>query len=287
MSHEIGFIVMDLDRIAYSPCPNDTFIFYHLIHGRLKEKTREELYDVEVLNESASQGVFPFTKLSFAGYFFCTDRYTLLRTGGALGRGVGPILVQKKGQPKEWIPGSDVIVPGLRTTANLLLSLYTKNKYKPIPMRYDQILPAVIDGKSRYGIVIHEERFTYESMGLEKVRDLGEFWEEETGMPIPLGAIAGLRSLGREKLLEFESKIRASIQTAYQFPEEAKSYIKENSQNKEESIIQAHINTYVNDFSMDMGEEGIRAVRELYRRAVHSGFLKGVTTIPESDLLIS
>jgi predicted solute-binding protein len=278
---------MNLNQIAYSPCPNDTFIFYHLVHGRLKDKISEELHDVEVLNERASRGIYPFTKLSFAGYFFCADRYVLLRSGGALGRGVGPILVQKKGQPKDWVGGSTVLIPGLRTTANLLLSLYTKNNYNPIPLRYDQILPSVLAGEARYGIVIHEERFTYEKLGLEKVKDLGEFWEEETGMPIPLGAIAGLRSLEKETLMDFEKKIQKSIQTAYEFPIDAKSYIKDNSQNKEDSIIQSHIDTYVNEFSIQMGLEGMRAVQELYKRAISSGFLKGAVIIPESDLLLS
>jgi len=261
--------------IAYSPCPNDTFLFYNLVHGNVPgaSDVKEELWDVENLNEFAKQGKFPVTKISFAAYFSVIEKYILLETGSALGRGCGPMVVRKKGSSATLLSGDPILVPGLLTTANLLLSLHTDGKQKTIPTRYDLIIPKLLSGEADLGVIIHEERFTYEQRGLERVIDLGEWWESETGLPIPLGAIAIRRDIERNLSLGFQSSLKKSLELAYQDSDSMYRYIKENSQNKEDDVIKAHIDLYVNNFTMALGDEGQRAIRILYERAVTAGFV--------------
>ncbi|TGN19725.1 1,4-dihydroxy-6-naphthoate synthase [Leptospira idonii] len=261
--------------IAYSPCPNDTFLFYHLIRAN-EDKTHpvtEELWDVENLNEFAKLGKYPVTKLSFAAYFSVLEKYILLETGSALGRGCGPLVVRKKGNKTELKQNSDILVPGQLTTANLLLSLYTNGTQKSHPLRYDKIIPSLLNGDADLGVIIHEERFTYEERGLEKVVDLGEWWEEVTKLPIPLGAIAIRRDIPREDSIYFQNQLRKSLDLAYTEPKEMFDYIRENSQNKEDSVIRSHIDLYVNDFTKNLGEEGHKAIHLLYEKAIQAGFL--------------
>ncbi|MDZ4726376.1 MAG: 1,4-dihydroxy-6-naphthoate synthase [Leptospira sp.] len=262
--------------IAYSPCPNDTFLFYHLVHKQIPgyDQISEELWDVENLNEFAKLGKYPVTKISFAAYFSVIKNYILLETGSALGRGCGPLVVRKKGSHAKLKEGSDILVPGLLTTANLLLSLVTSGSHKARPMRYDQIIPNVLNDESELGVIIHEERFTYEQRGLEKVIDLGEWWEKDTGLPIPLGAIAIHRDIPRDEALHFQSGLKKSLDAAYNKPDAMYKYIKENSQNKEDDVIKAHIDLYVNSFTKSLGEEGHNAIQVLFDRAVNAGFTK-------------
>ncbi len=262
--------------IAYSPCPNDTFLFYHLVHQKLIADfdVTEELWDVENLNEFAKLGKYPVTKISFAAYFSVLDKYILLETGSALGRGCGPIIVRKKGSRVEISNQTKIAVPGLLTTANLLLSLFTDGKHISSPMRYDQIIPQILSGEHDLGVIIHEERFTFEDRGLEKVIDLGEWWEQTTNLPIPLGAIAIRRDIDQQIALEFQNGLRNSLNLAYQEPESMYQYIKENSQNKEDAVIKSHINLYVNSFTRSLGDEGHRAIEYLFDRAVKAGFAK-------------
>lgn len=262
--------------IAYSPCPNDTFLFYHLVHGKVPNSgsVSEELWDVENLNEFAKLGKYPVTKISFAAYFSVMENYILLETGSALGRGCGPMVVKKKGSSANLSSSKQILVPGLLTTANLLLSLYTKGNHEPIPVRYDFIIPKLLSGESELGIIIHEERFTYESRGLEKVIDLGEWWESSTGLPIPLGAIAIRRDIERDVALAFQRSLQKSLEMAYTDSDAMYHYIKENSQNKDDAVIRSHINLYVNEFTKSLGQEGHKAIHYLYERAIKAGFLK-------------
>lgn len=262
--------------LAYSPCPNDTFLFYHLIRNP-NYPIQEELYDVENLNEFAFQGRFPVTKLSFAAYFQIIEKYILLETGSALGRGCGPLLVRKKNASTSLEKYNKLYIPGQLTTANLLLSLYTNGTHNPTALRYDEIIPNLLMDHHSLGVIIHEERFTYEERGLEKVVDLGAWWESSTGYPIPLGAIAIRRDIPREEALKFQNELRKSLKNAYQEPKEMMDYIRENSQNKDESVIRAHINLYVNEFTKNLGKEGQSAVTYLFQRAIEAGFIKKPT----------
>ncbi|XDD48440.1 1,4-dihydroxy-6-naphthoate synthase [Leptospira sp. WS39.C2] len=259
--------------LAYSPCPNDTFLFYHLIRNT-NYPVKEELYDVENLNEFAFEGKFPVTKLSFAAFFHIIDKYILLETGSALGRGCGPILVRKKNTNTNLENYTALYIPGQLTTANLLLSLYTDGNHKPTALRYDEIIPKLLKEENSLGVIIHEERFTYEERGLEKVVDLGEWWEKSTGYPIPLGAIAIRRDMPREEALQFQKELQKSLRDAYNEPKEMMEYIRKNSQNKEDSVIRSHINLYVNEFTKNLGKEGHEAVTYLFQRAIEAGFIQ-------------
>ncbi|TGN14568.1 1,4-dihydroxy-6-naphthoate synthase [Leptospira ilyithenensis] len=260
--------------IAYSPCPNDTFLFYHLVRDKSQnQEVKEELWDVENLNEFAKLGKYPVTKISFAAYFSVIDKYILLETGSALGRGCGPLVVRKKGNKTELKEGSSILVPGQLTTANLLLSLYTNGTQVSKPLRYDKVIPSLLSGEADLGVIIHEERFTYEARGLEKVIDLGEWWETYTGSPIPLGAIAIRRDIPKEDAFLFQDRLRDSLKMAYTEPKEMFDYIRENSQNKEDAVIRSHIDLYVNEYTKALGNEGHKAISSLYERAIAAGFL--------------
>ncbi|WP_018467415.1 menaquinone biosynthesis family protein [Calidithermus timidus] len=259
-------------QLGYSFCPNDTFIFYALSHGKIATPAPvvEVLEDVETLNVWAMEGRLPLTKISYAAYGRLRERYVALRSGGALGRGVGPLLVAR--EPLGDLRGKRIAIPGRHTTAFLLLSLRDEG-FIPVEMRYDRIMPAVQAGEVDAGLIIHESRFTYPRYGLVKVLDLGEWWEGETGLPLPLGAILARRDLGEPTIRALDRAVRQSLEYAYAHPQETVAYIKQHALELEDEVIWAHIRTYVNDFSLDVGEEGERAVRELFRRAEGRGLL--------------
>ncbi|TGN00234.1 menaquinone biosynthesis protein [Leptospira dzoumogneensis] len=261
--------------LAYSPCPNDTFIFYHLISGKTKSpfSIKEELYDVEQLNQFADKGKFQATKISFAALFHVADKYSLLDSGSALGRNCGPIIVKKEGSSVGTPNGKKILVPGLWTTANLLTHLYLKGDFTPVPTRYDLILDKVKNGEADFGIVIHEERFTYEKRGLAKVEDLGEWWEGITGAHIPLGCIAIRRDLPSQTKHDLDSAIKESLSLAYQNRESMYDYILKHSQTTTREVADAHIDLYVNEFSKSLGKEGERAIRLLQQKALETGLL--------------
>ncbi|MCZ8237439.1 MAG: 1,4-dihydroxy-6-naphthoate synthase [Leptospiraceae bacterium] len=255
--------------LAYSPCPNDTFIFYNLIHSNLNPKIQivEELKDVEELNQSALIGRYDITKLSFSAYFQVADIYEILDSGSALGRGCGPLLIRRKGTDFTIANAKSILSPGSMTTANLLLQLYAGNSSLPLQYkRYDKIIHELSNGKADLGVIIHEERFTYQDFGLEVVADLGEWWEKTTSYPIPLGCIAIKRSLGKETKEQIDHLIKKSLQLAWQNPKEAKDYILANSQNKNLDVVQSHIDLYVNSFSESLGKEGHEAIQDLEAR---------------------
>lgn len=264
--------VLDL---GYSFCPNDTFIF-HALHAGLVQgplPVREVLEDVQTLNEWAVAGRLPMTKISYRAYFEVMDRYVALRAGGALGRGVGPLVVTR-GDLQD-LNGRTVASPGALTTAELLLRLVFPG-VNVVRMRYDEVMPAVQRGEFAgqsidAGLIIHESRFTFHEYGLTRLLDLGAWWEGETGLPLPLGAILVRRDLPQDVQRGLNAAVRASLEYAYAHPDAARAYIRKHALEMSDEVMQAHIDLYVNPFSLDVGEEGERAVRELHRRAVEVG----------------
>lgn len=262
-------------ELGYSFCPNDTFIF-HALHAGLVQgplPVREVLEDVQTLNEWALSARLPMTKISYRAYFGVMDKYVALRSGGALGRGVGPLIVTRPGVSS--LEGLRVASPGALTTAELLLRLYFPGA-EVVRMRYDEVMPAVQRGEYGgqpigAGLIIHESRFTYPQYGLKKLQDLGAWWEGETGMPLPLGAILLRRDLPHETQLALQSAVRRSLEYAYAHPEQSRQYIRQHALEMSDEVMQSHIDLYVNELSLDVGEEGERAVRELLRRATEVG----------------
>ncbi|WP_027482791.1 menaquinone biosynthesis family protein [Deinococcus pimensis] len=256
--------------LGYSFCPNDTFIFYALTFGRVPSPlpVREVLEDVETLNGWAREARLPITKISWRAYFDVQDRYVALRSGGALGRGVGPLIVTR-GDVDD-LAGKVVASPGALTTAELLLRARHPD-VRVVRMRYDEVMPAVVEGRADAGLIIHESRFTYHQHGLSRFVDLGAWWESETGLPLPLGAILVRRDLPRGTQLALQDAVRASLEYARAHPDEPRDYIRRHALEMSDEVMQAHIDLYVNDFSLDVGEEGEEAVRALRERAERAG----------------
>jgi len=250
--------------IGFSPCPNDTYIFCGLVKGHIPVSgcslQSEQLEDVETLNEWALQGRLDITKLSFHAFGHVLQDYVLLKSGAALGRGCGPLLVAGQEINPADIPKMTVAVPGKYTTAAMLLKLYESGWKNVVMMRFDQIMPAIESGKVDCGVIIHESRFTYRSRGLVLIKDLGSWWEEISGYPIPLGGIAVKRSLGREIIENIDKALKASIAWARNNPGRCRPYIKEHAQELEDCVINDHIGLYVNAFSEDLGEKGLAAI---------------------------
>jgi 1,4-dihydroxy-6-naphthoate synthase len=250
--------------IGFSPCPNDTYIFCGLVKGHIPVSgwslQAEQLEDVETLNEWALQARLDITKLSFHAFGHVLKEYVLLKSGAALGRGCGPLLVAGQEIDPTGIPQMTVAVPGKYTTAAMLLQLYESGWKNVVMMRFDEIMPAIESGKVDCGVIIHESRFTYRSKGLVLIKDLGSWWEEISGYPIPLGGIAVKRSLGPEIIEKVDKALRASIAWARNNPGTCRPYIKEHAQELEDCVINDHIGLYVNAFSEDLGEEGLAAI---------------------------
>jgi 1,4-dihydroxy-6-naphthoate synthase len=266
--------------IGYSPCPNDTFIFYALVHGMVHVpgiEFRERLADVETLNRMALESSLDITKVSFHALGHLREQYALLRSGSALGRGCGPLIVARPGTRLATIKQGTIAIPGELTTASLLLRLYDPSITDIVVMTFDRIMDAVSTGEVAAGLIIHECRFTYPLYKLEKLLDLGEWWENHTGLPLPLGGILGRRSLGHDALLSIETGIRNSIHYANMHPDEVLQYCKQHGQEIDETVMKRHIDLFVNDFSLDLGREGLAAVHRLFDEAEASGIF------PRSD----
>lgn len=254
--------------LGYSPCPNDTFIFYALVHKKLNGDMdfSEMLRDVETLNEMALHGKLDVTKTSYHAFGYLRDDYCLLHAGSAIGRGCGPLIVTKKPFVIDRLSEKTIAIPGKMTTAYLLLKLFAPGIKNVVEMPFDRIMNAVSLGAVDAGLIIHEGRFTYPAYGLQKLIDLGEWWEEDTGMPIPLGGILAKRELGKETIQEIDRQIKSSIKYAFQHREETWSYIKNHAQELDDEVIDQHIGLYVNDYTFDIGD-GVVAVRALLKRA--------------------
>ncbi|MDP6525468.1 MAG: 1,4-dihydroxy-6-naphthoate synthase [Kiritimatiellia bacterium] len=262
--------------LAYSPCPNDTFMFSHIADGTLDLAGMEittHLDDVETLNRMALEGVFDVSKISFHAYFHVKDRYRLLNHGAALGFGCGPIVVSREKMSREGIKNAVIAVPGEMTTGHLLLKLWLPDPGNVSFVSYDRILPMLLSGKADAGVIIHESRFVYEQMGMYCVEDLGQWWEEKTGLPIPLGAIVARRTLGEELIERVDGMLKTSIQLAQTCPEATMPYVHAHAQEMSEKVLTDHIGMFVNDFSLDLGIEGRRAVETLERMARDSGVI--------------
>ncbi|BCS90276.1 1,4-dihydroxy-6-naphthoate synthase [Pseudodesulfovibrio sediminis] len=258
--------------LGYSPCPNDTYIFHALATGLVQwpGELHVTLVDVEELNGKASRGELDVVKVSVAAAADILDEYVLLRAGGAMGFGVGPILVAGKECALADLDGATVAIPGRKTTANLLFGLACREagiSVKLKEMVFDEIMQAVEAGEVAAGVLIHEGRFTYQEQGLFRVLDLGAWWEEHTGQPIPLGAIAIKRALGEDTARAMNEAIRASLTIARDNPTIGAGYIKEHAQEMDDDVIKTHIKTFVTDYSMDVGEGGMAAVKRLLSEA--------------------
>jgi 1,4-dihydroxy-6-naphthoate synthase len=254
---------------GFTPCPNDAFAFHALVRGLVPAPFEVEpvLLDIEELNRRAAGVELELTKLSFGAAAAAGDRYRLLRSGAALGRGVGPLVVAREPASLEEAAAGRVAVPGRETTAFLLLRLAAPALGDVVELRYDRILDAVAAGEVDAGLIIHESRFTYGEHGLVAVADLGEWWEGETGLPVPLAGIFARSDLDPELVGEAEAAIRASVEYAFAHPEASRDYVRSLSQEMSDAVCAAHVALYVNKHSVDVGDEGLTAIDRLLGRA--------------------
>ena len=262
--------------LGFSPCPNDTFIFDALIHGKIDTQGIEfdvHLEDVETLNQSALKGEYDISKLSYHAYGHVMSNYILLNSGSALGEGCGPLLIAASELEETIIPQLSVAIPGELTTANYLFSLEFPGTVDKRIMPFDKIESAVVNGEVDAGVIIHENRFTYADKGLVKICDLGDRWESRTNYPIPLGGIAILRDLDSETIALVDRFIRESVQYAFAYPNESRDFIKLHAQEMADDVIDQHIHLYVNHFSEDLGEHGRSAVDFMLQRASDEGLI--------------
>jgi 1,4-dihydroxy-6-naphthoate synthase len=264
-------------RLAYSPCPNDTFIFHAWVKGLVPGPPVEErLEDIDMLNRLALRGEADVVKVSMHAFAHLRENYALLHSGGALGRGCGPLVVAPKDSRLRPAPSirrvavladdlasARVAIPGDLTTAALLVGLFTGGLKRPVVMPFDRIMLAIASGEVDAGVIIHEGRFTFGEYGLRRLVDLGEWWEDSTGFPLPLGGIAVRRALGPALQAKVERAVRFSVEHANAHPETALGYVREHSQEMDPAVCQAHIDLYVNDFTLDYGREGEDAVGRL------------------------
>lgn len=251
---------------GYSPCPNDTFAFHALAFGLVDApfRVRPVLLDIEELNRRAHAGAFDLTKLSVGAFAGVGDRYRLLRSGAALGEGVGPLVVTRAPSPSlaDAVRGR-VAIPGRETTAYRLLRLAAPTLGEVVEMRYDRILRAVAAGEVGAGLIIHESRFTYQEHGLAKAADLGDWWERETGLPVPLAGICARRDLDEATAAAAERALRDSVQYAFDHPEASREYVQAHAQEMSPEVQAQHIALYVNRYSLDVGDAGLRAIERL------------------------
>ncbi len=272
-------------NIAFSPCPNDTFVFHAWAHGLVPGAPELQVTyaDIDITNGLAARGEGPeVLKISYAALPWVLDRYHLLPCGGALGRGCGPLVLTADPASAEQGPsvlsGKRVAVPSERSTAYLLFRLWAAKKVpggigEVVVMPFHQIMPAVQKGEIDAGLVIHEARFTYPNYGLTLLADMGAWWEEDTGLPIPLGAIIARKDLNPAQVAGW---VRASVEYAWANPQASRSYVLEHAQEMSPQVADAHINLYVNEFTRDLGEQGYGAVRALLTRAAEEGLVPAV-----------
>lgn len=268
--------------LGFSPCPNDTFIFDALVNKKIDTGEFEfetVLADVETLNQWALEGKLDISKLSFPAFFRSLSHYTLLSAGSALGKGVGPLLITDSHLPvtDDEINQASIALPGLHTTANLLFSFAYPEAIDKHFMVFSAIENALLNKEVDLGVIIHENRFTYQQKGLHKVKDLGEYWEEKMGLPIPLGGIAINQSVKRSVAVKINDLIRNSLAYAFSNYPLVTDYVKQHSQEMNEEVIRQHIDLYVNNYSLDLGNDGRLAIESL-----HNIFLE-INNLDEAD----
>lgn len=262
--------------LGFSPCPNDTFIFDALLHNKVDTEGLEfEVFmeDVETLNRRAFAAELAVTKLSFHAFAHLTDRYALLDAGSALGNNCGPLLIAKKPMSETEINAARIAIPGNMTTANFLLSLAYPNARDKHETVFSEIENSILQGKADAGLIIHENRFTYQQKGLVKLLDLGEFWETTTGLLIPLGGIAVRRDLSLVIQQKINRVLRRSVEYAFANPEDVMPFVRRHAQEMDDAVMQAHIDLYVTSHTVDLGEAGKAAVREMFRIAQAKGVI--------------
>lgn len=253
--------------LGFSPCPNDTFIFDAMIHQKIDTEGLEfevVMADVEALNQMAFNEKLDVTKLSYHAVAYCLQNYIVLNAGSALGNSCGPLLIAKKRLSDLEVEKSTISIPGKYTTANFLLSLAFPKATQKVSTLFSEIENNVLNNVTDAGLIIHENRFTYEAKGLLKIIDLGEYWENQTGFPIPLGGIVVRRNFTDEQQQKINRVLRRSVEFAFQHPTESLQFTKLHAQEMSESVMQQHIKLYVNDFSVDLGEKGRLAVEKLF-----------------------
>ncbi len=258
--------------LGFSPCPNDCFMFDAIVNGRIDLEGlafAPHLADVEALNRAAFDGTADVTKLSYHAYAYCRRDYVLLDAGSALGRNCGPLLIAARPIGPDEVRRGDlrIAIPGVYTTANFLLGLAFPEARNRTPLLFSEIERALLDGRFDAGVIIHENRFTYQQKGLHRIVDLGELWERETGTPIPLGAIAVRRSLPEPMKRTINALVRRSVEYAFAHREASLPYVRAHAQEMSEDVMYKHIDLYVNEYSVDLGAEGKRAVKTLFEKA--------------------
>ncbi len=262
---------MDLS-LGFSPCPNDCFMFDAIVNNRIDLEGltfTPHLADVEALNRETFAGTADVTKLSYHAYAYCRPNYALLTAGSALGRNCGPLLISARPISPEQVRSGTlrIAIPGVYTTANFLLGLAFPEATDRTPLVFSDIEGALLDGRFDAGVIIHENRFTYQDKGLHRIADLGEFWEGETGTPIPLGAIAVRRSLPDDVKQAVNRIVRRSVEYAFAHRDASLPYVRAHAQEMNEAVMYKHIDLYVNAFSVDLGVEGTRAVTTMFDKA--------------------
>ncbi|MBL7711715.1 MAG: 1,4-dihydroxy-6-naphthoate synthase [Chitinophagaceae bacterium] len=262
--------------LGFSPCPNDTFIFDAMVNGLID--TRDLCFDyvmedVETLNEMALRGQLDITKLSYGTYLNLSGPYALLHAGSALGKGVGPLLVSKKPLNFKDIDPCSIAIPGVKTTANLLLSMAAPGAQNKTELVFSAIEQAVLDGSFDAGLIIHEGRFTYAAKGLHKVADLGDWWENEMKAAIPLGGIVMKRSFEQSLIARVDALIRESVLYSWNTYPVLSDFVTNNAQEMEEAVMRQHIQLYVNEFTTDLGSTGVHSIETLFRKAKEAGLL--------------
>jgi 1,4-dihydroxy-6-naphthoate synthase len=262
--------------LGYSPCPNDTFIFDAMVHHKIDTEGLEfevVLGDVEALNQKAFEADLDITKLSYHAYAYLTNEYVLLHSGSALGNNCGPLLISKSLTAPEDVASKTIAIPGKYTTANFLLSLAFPEATKKEAVLFSDIEKKVLSEEIDLGLIIHENRFTYHERGLQKIMDLGEFWETKTGLPIPLGGIV----INRKFPLEIQQKVnrvlRRSVEFALQNPAQTLGYVEQHAQEMSHEVMMQHIGLYVNDYSVDLGERGRKAILYMFEMAQEKGIV--------------
>lgn len=265
-------------RLGFSPCPNDTFMFHALVTERVPTEGVNwdvQIEDIERLNQLAFEEAIDVTKISFHAFGNLRDRYALLASGAALGRGCGPLLVMRETAVKSGLDKARIAIPGWNTSATLLLRMFAPELRREqfVEMEFDEILRATAQNEVDAGLIIHESRFTYQQYGLTSLVDLGDWWEAESGRPIPLGGIVVHRKIGGEMMRRIETALRASVEHARAHPEESREYIQQHAQEIDPDVQDSHIALYVNDFSVDLREEGTNAVKAFFELATERGLL--------------
>ena len=268
--------------LGFSPCPNDCFMFDAMVHKRIDLEGLEfdvRMADIEALNAAAFAGQIDVTKLSFHAYAYCIGNYVLLDAGSALGRNCGPLLISKREISQEEVARGNVkiAIPGKYTTAHFLLSLAFPGATNKSELLFSAIEGALLDGSFDAGLIIHENRFTYTAKGLKKIIDLGEYWETETGAAIPLGGIVVNRALPEDVQQKLNRVMRRSVEYAFANRAASLPFVRAHAQEMSEDVMYQHIDLYVNDYSVDLGRDGRRAVEVLFERAKSSGVIPPLT----------